>query len=128
MWIQSPHLGAFSVVLADDLETGLPDPTTVMIRARSRAHLELLQKAHPELADREILQGPPHLDYRWRLICPKAEWAEVLKDMALKIDYRNVKGAAHAAERAVGASFVRSLHRVHADLKAIEEDRRPGRG
>ena len=120
MWIQSPNIGAFSVVLADDLETGRPDPTTAMIRARCRAHLELLQSAHPVLASRDILQGPPHLDYRWRLICPKAEWAEVLRNMALQIEYRNVKAAAHAAEESVGSRFVQALHRVHADLKRIQ--------
>lgn len=120
MWIQHPRLGAFSVVLADDIATGLPDPATVMIRARTRGHLELLQFAHPTLARHEILQGPAHLDYRYRLICPKSEWAEVLRDMALQVNYRNVKAAAHSAEESVGARFVRALHQVHADLKRIQ--------
>ena len=120
MWIQHPRLGAFSVVLADDLTTGRPDPTTVMIRARTRRHLELLQAAHPKLAGHEILQSPPQLDYRFRLVCRKEEWAAALSAMALELDYRNVKSAAHAAEDQVGSPFVRALHRVHADLEKIQ--------
>ena len=95
MWIQSPTLGGFSVVLADDLQTRRPDPDTVMIRARDRRHLERLQAAAPSLAGCEIVGPERGLDYPCRIVCPKEAFADALRAIALDLAYRNVKNEAH---------------------------------
>lgn len=116
MWIQSPTLGGFSVVLADDLESGHPDPHTVMIRARDRRHLVRLQAAAPALASYAIVGPTPGLDYPCRMVCPKAAFAGALCGIAMDLDYRNVKNEAHRHEKDLGPGFVQALHRVHGAL------------
>lgn len=120
MWIQSPTLGGFSIVLADDLATGRPDPATVMIRARDRRHLVRLQAAAPALSDYAIVGPESGLDYPCRLVCPKAAFAEALRTITLELAYRNVKNEAHRHEDALGRGFVSALHRVHADLASAQ--------
>jgi len=117
MWIQHPKLGAFSIVLADDLATGKPDPDVVMIRARREEHLQLLRAACPSLAVQEIIESPPRHDYAWRIIAPKDGLVEALAALGGGLDYRNVKGAAHDAERLVGRPYVDSLHQIWAALR-----------
>lgn len=120
LWIQHPQLGAFSIVLADDLATGAPDPETLMIRARCREHLDLLQLAHPALSEYPVLESDPFLDYRFRLIAPKAVAATALAEVVQAMDYRNVKDCAHRHEAQVGAPFAKALHRIWETLRRIQ--------
>ncbi len=123
MWIQHPKLGAFSIVLADDLASGKPDPEVVMIRARREEHLRLLQGACPSLAAQEVIKSPPGHDYAWRIVAPKGALVEALAALGGGLDYRNVKGAAHKAEDAVGRRFVDALHQIWTTLHGIQVDR-----
>jgi len=119
MWIASPSLGFFSVVLADDLDTGEPDPARLMIRARRREHLVLLQNRCTALADAEIIENAA-TDYRWRIVVEKDTFASVLAEIANGIDYRNVKSRAHDCESSVGSAFVSALHRIWSVLHGIQ--------
>jgi len=120
MWIQHPRLGAFSIVLADNLDTHQPNPDVVMLRARRVEHLRLLREACPSLADAEIIESGPHHDYFWRIIAPKTSFVEALGVLGKGLDYRNVKDTAHAAEVRVGTQFVQALHRIWSTLNAIQ--------
>jgi len=119
MWIQHPDLGAFSIVLADDLNTGQPDPTRLMIRARRREHLQLLQERCVELAEVEIIETVG-TDYRWRLIVEKAAFGNTIAEIVGEIGYRNMKARAQTRETDVGGAFVTALHRVWSVLKGIQ--------
>ncbi len=121
MWLQHPQLGGFSVVLADDLVTGRPDPDTVMIRARSETHLDLLRRTVPALAQYDAIESGPSLDYPWRLVCPRTIFADAMRELALGLDYRNVKGEAHRNAAQLGHGFVDALHRVHGALARVKE-------
>ena len=119
MWIQHPDLGAFSIVLADDFNTGQPDPTRLMIRARRREHLQLLQERCGGLAEVEIIETAG-TDYRWRLIAEKAAFGNAVAEIVGEIDYRNMKARAQTRETDVGGGFVAALHRIWSVLKAIQ--------
>lgn len=116
MWIQHPELGAFSIVLADD-NRGQPDPDLLMIRARRREHLVLLQCKG--LAGRKIIENAG-TDYRWRIIVEKEAFAVAMADLVRQLDYRNVKSRAHREEAKVGKGFVSALHRIWATLHEIQ--------
>ena len=95
--------GAFSIVLADTAPgSGTPDPDQLMIRARKREHLQLLQCDHPNITPFPIIESPPGLDYRFRIVAPKTVVAQVLADMASRVDYSNFKNAAHARAEHTG--------------------------
>ncbi|MCB9904487.1 MAG: hypothetical protein H6831_08790 [Planctomycetes bacterium] len=119
MWIQHPEIGALSVVLADNLKTGSPDLSRVMIRARRSEHLQLLRDRCASLADAEVIltEGT---NYKWRLIIDKPAFAAALVQLIDEIDYRNVKGRAHAREQEVGSGFVSALHRIWAVLLELQ--------
>ena len=119
MWIQHPELGAISIVLADDLETGEPDPAHLMIRARRREHLRLLQERCGGLARAEIIETVS-TDYRWRIVVEKSALATALAEIAQDISYRNVKVEAHANVKTLGEGFLDALHRIWTVLRELQ--------
>lgn len=121
MWILDPRFGFVSVVLADT-EPGsrVPDPDRVMIRARQREHLALLQQRHAQLASFEIVESPPHCDYRWRLVVPKRLFAEALFDAVMDVNYRNAKGEAQRHAKTVGDDYVGALHDVWSVMRGLQ--------
>lgn len=121
MWIQSTA-GAFSLVLADTSpESGIPDPDTVMIRARLRTHLELLQAEHTALAGLSILRSDPSHDYRWRLIVPKKVAAKVVADLVLGIDYRNFKDACSGRQE-LCSDYLTAVSQVWGSLRRMQDN------
>ncbi len=118
MWLCSATLGFFSIVLADDA-FGNPDPNLLMIRARRREHLVLLQERCEGLAGAEIIENTG-TDYRWRLIVKKEAFATAMAEIVLDLDVRNVKSRAHREEAKVGKGFVSALHRVWSVLHEIQ--------
>ena len=121
MWIISPRGGHFSIVVADDLRTRKPAPDRLMIRARSRSHLELLKAQHPILATVRIEKSKPGLDYPYRLVVDRSVLVQVFREMAEQIDWRNVKNEAHRNEADLGSDFVAAMHTVHATLARIKD-------
>jgi hypothetical protein len=74
------------------------DPDRIMVRARSRSHLEHLQTQFPELGGFTIEEFKPS-DYRYRLIVPKSVWLEILRQLGEEIDYDNFKREAGRTRR-----------------------------
>jgi hypothetical protein len=91
MWIFTKY-GYFSVVSAR-MNEGLSreiDPETLMIRSRSKEHLENLKNSFASLANFIILETSS-ADYRYRIFVPKLVWAEIMSKMTEDIDYDNFK-------------------------------------
>ena len=110
MWLFTQY-GFFSVVCARDLtgKTKGIDPATLMVRARSRQHLESLQSRFTELQGCEIAETP-NTDYRYRLVVPKAVWGQVVDALTAEIDYGNFKSRAH--EKTGDEQYIKALHDV----------------
>ncbi|MCK5941448.1 MAG: hypothetical protein KAI24_05715 [Planctomycetes bacterium] len=120
-WIQSVY-GAFSIVLADTAPgSGEPDPETLMIRARRRAHLDALKARFSPLSDIEVIESSPRHDYRWRMIAPKTVVAQVVSDLVLDISWRNFKGACSNREAALGPGYTAALHTIWSTLARLQE-------
>lgn len=121
-WLIDPRVGLLSCVTADDPTTGRPSTTLVMVRARSRQHLLNLKRLCTILADAEISEARSDLDYPVRLVVARDVFVQVMAELARTLSHRNVKAAAHANEKALGADFVRAMHVVHAALAKIGDE------
>jgi hypothetical protein len=119
MWIIHPRIGHLSIVVAADPRTKAPSANRLMLRARSRKHLELLQRDHPTLASYPIVKSRAGLDYPFRLVCDRDALVHVFAEMAFGINWRNVKSEAHRNQKALGADFVHAMHGVHATLAKV---------
>ena len=120
MWISSV-VGMFSVVQAGP-EPGQRSnaPRKLMVRARVRRHLELLQSAHPALQPLPILESDPGRDYRWRIIVPRRVFARVVGTMVLGIGYGNFKGAC-AASPDLAQDYSSALHEVWSAFRRLQK-------
>lgn len=120
MWIFAPTTGFLSVVLArvgpDD---PTPDPDYFNVRARRREHLEMLRRSCPALASIQITESSSGHDYRYRMVpCPKAAFADAIRELILATDYTNHKSACAAAPGLDG-EFQRVLHDVWAATRRL---------
>ena len=121
MWLISKH-GFFSVVLADTAPgSGKADPEQMMIRARVRDHLVALQAERPDLTALPIVESGAGLDYRWRIVAPKAAVVAAITALVEEVDYRNFKGAAARNRAVVGDDYVAALHAVWAEFRRLQE-------
>lgn len=123
MFIAHPQLGFYSVVVPKDQRTGAMEPGRRMIRARRKADLVRLKARHPILAGAPILQSPAHADYRWRLLCDRDAFAQVMREMAELIDYDNVKGESHRNDDQLGVAFSTAMHACHAAFARLQDRR-----
>lgn len=99
MWIFT-KLGFYSVVLAKQGDGGYYqpiDPDRVMIRARRRQHLLNLKEEFDLLASSQIIENES-TDYRYRLICSKKTWADIMKVFVIGIEYANFKNECSKGE------------------------------
>ena len=93
--------GMFSVasLRSGDGKPGNPiDPQKVMVRARTRGHLESLLQRFPTVDPHssEIIESQKS-DYRARIVLDKRQWGFMLVDLTDEISYDKVKPAMHAA-------------------------------
>jgi hypothetical protein len=88
MWIFVRY-GFYSIASASKPD-GSIDGETVMVRARSKDHLQNLPDRFSALADAEIV-AMPNRDYRYRLITPKRVWVPILAELAEEQDWSNFK-------------------------------------
>ena len=97
MWLFTKY-GFFTVVCArKDPEIGSGVETeTLMVRARSKKHLENLAEKFQESKDYKIATTFS-TDYRYRILVPKKIWNNVMTEMSKEIDYGNFKGKVHSA-------------------------------
>ncbi len=121
MWIVDPRVGLLSVVVAGDSATGEHSTDSVVIRARSRRHLRLLQDRCPSLAGAEIVRSGPERDYACRMTVPRSAWVAAMSVLAETLDAKNVKSSAHRYEAALGRDFVSAMHTVHATLARVKD-------
>lgn len=120
MWLSSVA-GTFSVVQAGPEPGKRPGaPRKLMVRARVRQHLELLQRDHPSLRRYPIIESEPHRDYRWRIIVPRTTFARVMAAMVEELDYQNFKGAC-AASPDLDPAYVDALHSVWAVFRKLQK-------
>jgi hypothetical protein len=121
MWISTKY-GFFSVVAAheqvDAPHAGserrefryTPHPTLVMIRARSKVHLQKLASVVPELRPGSI-QTTEDTDYPHRIITSRATLGRVMVAILADLDYTNFKSAVeHKQPR--DHKYVHFLHDV----------------
>ncbi len=121
MWIFTRY-GFVSIACART-QDGSIDEDTVMLRARSRKHLENLQERFPEtsLGKGEILTGAG-TDYRFRIIVPKAEWASLLSQLAMEQTWSNFKNEAlkFVGLKNVSGLYVHALHEIWAIMADMQ--------
>lgn len=120
MWLSSVA-GTFSVVQAGPEPGKRPSaPRKLMVRARLRRHLELLQRDHPSLRRFAIIESEPGRDYKWRIIVPRTTLARVVGAMVAGIGYQNFKGAC-AASPDLDPAYVDALHSVWAVFRKLQK-------
>ncbi len=112
MWIFSIY-GMYSIACASKRVNGIEqlDTETVMVRARTKQHLENLQERFDFLRQYKILSWN-NRDYRWRFICPKHIWASALAEMSLEQEWSNFKNEATANRVDVGSQYIHVLHEI----------------
>lgn len=93
-----------------------------MIRARSRTHLENLQKRFPLLAHAEIVTLP-NRDYRYRLLAPKEVWATTIAELAREQERSNFKDEAGRFQGSKGSDYAHALHRVWSLMLGLQDRR-----
>lgn len=86
MWVFTRD-GFFSVVQDHH------DPSTVWIRARSRADMVRLVNRFTFAVKRPKIVVTPERDYRYRIKSSKQAWSVVMEREAAAIDYGNFKGS-----------------------------------
>lgn len=119
MWLTSV-LGTFSIVQAGVDPGRRPSAARkLMVRARVRRHLELLQRDHPSLRRYPIIESEPGRDYKWRIIVPRTTFARVVAAMVTGIRYGNFKGAC-AASPDLDPAYVDALHSVWAVFRRLQ--------
>jgi hypothetical protein len=124
MWIFTRY-GFFSAVCAkhNHGQAGMPaDPDRVMIRARAEDHLRRLQTRFPLLAGAEI-QTFPHADYAYRIFAPKDDWAAIMAQIALELDYDNFKEEVERYQEGAGADYTKALHEVWSVMNDLQRRR-----
>ncbi len=120
MWLSSV-VGTFSVVQAGPEPGSRPNaPRKLMIRARVRRHLELLQRDHPSLRRYPIIRSEPGRDYLWRIIAPRATFARVMAEMVEKLTYGNFKAAAVASPD-LDPAYNSALHEVWSVFRKLQK-------
>jgi len=121
MWLQTVY-GHLSVTCAREGqgEWGSPvDPDKLMVRARSRQHLDALQSRFQSLQGIAVFESET-ADYRYRLFVAKAIWAEVVKEMVIETDYDNFKDAV-AQTRPEDHAYLEALHRTWVTMAVLQE-------
>ena len=89
MWVFS-KIGFVSVVAHRELKGML------LVRARLREDLEHVAARLTEAGVTGAeCEESPQADYRFRLVCPRAAMAELLKSLTNEIDYDNFKNSVH---------------------------------
>jgi hypothetical protein len=125
MWIFTKY-GFFSAVCArhGQGQAGQPvDPNRVMIRARAIDHLRRLQTRCPVLAGAEVLISP-NADYAFRMFLPKEDWATIMAQIALELDYDNFKAEVDRYQKHAGADYTEALHEVWSVMNELQRRRR----
>jgi hypothetical protein len=120
MWIFTRY-GFVSVACASR-QDGTIDEDTVMVRARSRQHLVNLKKRFPDtsLGKAEILASAA-TDYEYRVVVPKAVWADILSELAMEQTWSNFKNEADrfTTRKKMARGYVDTLHEIWSIMRSL---------
>jgi hypothetical protein len=120
MWVNST-VGLLSVVQAGPEPGSRPNaPRKLMVRARVRRHLELLQRDHPSLRSYPIIRSEPGRDYAFRMIVPRTTFARVIAALVSSIDYGNFKARCSASPD-LDRDYADALHSVWAVFRKLQK-------
>ena len=120
MWIFTRY-GFYSVATAQgaDAAEAAGSSKRVMIRARSRSHLQNLQHRFGALSGLEILKWP-HRDYRFRIIADKDVWDSIVREIANEQTWSNFKN--EVANCLSGdQAYIHALHEVWGVMRRLQE-------
>jgi hypothetical protein len=87
----------------------------VCLRARERATLERMRERNPALTEVVVT---PDGDYRYRAWLPEHEFAALMAQLALEVDYPNFKSAVYRRQGA--SAYEGALHTVWSVLGRIQ--------
>jgi len=110
MWLFTRY-GFYSVASAQTPE-GVPDPGTVMVRARCKLHLQLLLVRFPGMAMGTSIQTWKDCDYRHRIFVPTEQWAMAVAALAREQQWSNCKQQVADFQGAAGEDYVQTMHEV----------------
>ena len=118
MWLFTRY-GFYSVACAQKKDGSL-DPSTLMVRARRKRHLQALQQRFVQLASAEIvvLRGR---DYKYRLIVEKDSWIKIVADLASEQTWSNFKNEAARFGGAGGTDYIHALHEVWTTMNDLQK-------
>jgi len=120
MWLFTKY-GFYSAVCARQGtgKLGAPvDPERVMVRARTRAHLEALKERFQDLATCEI-KAFAGSDYAYRLFVEKSTWATIVAALTSEMDYDNFKS--EVGRRRNDRAYEEALHAVWDVMYGLQE-------
>lgn len=86
-------------------------PEAVVVRARSSQDPQNLQARFPDLAAGEILSTPTG-DYPFRQFLTKWNWAEILRELALEVEWTNFRNEVAAYQGPDGQHYLDAIHDV----------------
>lgn len=86
-----------------------------MVRARTRQHLENFKRVLPELKSLEVIESDGT-----DLIMSLALFGDVMREIALKMAWANVKAEAQMNVDVVGQDFRFALHDVWATMNKLQ--------
>src|SRR5580658_5271229 len=120
MWIFTRY-GFYSVACGSEVDPETASvPNTVMIRARSRAHLDNLQKRFKELSEYSVLEWPDR-DYRFRLIVGKDKWTSIIAELAGEQTWSNFKNEV-ANSLSGDHDYIHALHQVWSVMRKLQDE------
>jgi hypothetical protein len=104
MWVFTKY-GFYSIACADQAGRGRKiDPDTVMVRARTKQHLQNLKErfAFMLVGGNFAIEDRKETDYRFRILMPKATWVKMLTVLAEEQEWSNFKNEASKMEKLKG--------------------------
>lgn len=120
MWLFTRY-GFFSAACALE-ENGAIDKDTIMVRSRAKRHLLNLKKRFSGLSTDILVDSGT--DYRYRMIIPKSQWAEVVSEIASEQTWSNFKNEAARFARVNGdpTGYVHALHDIWGTMYELQQN------
>jgi hypothetical protein len=120
MWLFTRY-GFYSAVCAHQAEgRGVVDLDRVMVRARSRIHLERLIARFPDILRDCTIVDFAGTDYAFRIFVSKTDWSKILVSFNEEIDYDNFKDEVARVRGGDDSPYEESLHKVWSVMRKLQ--------